>query len=124
MIPNEKEKSSLSPRQCTVSQVNRNDSKTTWIALQIASACTLFSRSGPQQQLAVCRPQKNVPSKEIWLQWRSDIGNWGVFWGQRQIVYQKEHWIVKEALESVYHPRRRLCGRIKSNFAMRFCIIS
>ena len=32
----------------------------------------------------------------------SDIGNWGVFWGQRQIVRQKRHRIVREALESVY----------------------
>ena len=58
----------------------------TWIALRIASVPTLFSRSGPQQLVAVCRPQKNVRGKEIWLQWRSDIGNWGIFWGQRQIV--------------------------------------
>ena len=35
----------------------------------------LFSRSGPQQQLAICRPQKNAPGKKVWLQWRSDIGN-------------------------------------------------
>ena len=60
-----KKKSALSPRQCTVSQVNRNDSKTTWIALQMVSALTLFSRSGPQQLLAVCQPQKNAPGKEI-----------------------------------------------------------
>ena len=33
-----KRKSALSPRQCTVSQVDHNDSKTAWIALQIASA--------------------------------------------------------------------------------------
>ena len=31
-------------------QVDRNDSKTTWIALRIASALTLFSRSGPYSQ--------------------------------------------------------------------------
>ena len=76
---------------------------------------TLFSRSGPQWLPAVCRPQ----GKEIWLQWRSDIGNWGVFWSQRQIVQQKRHWIVREALESVYHPRRRLCWWIKLNFAKK-----
>ena len=79
-----------------VSQVDRNDGKTTWIALWIASAPTLSSRSGPQQLLAVCRPQKNAPGKEIWLQWRSDIENWGIFWGQSQIVLKK-----KKALESV-----------------------
>ena len=27
--------------------------------------------------------------KEIWLQWRSDIGSWGVFWDQRLIVLLK-----------------------------------
>ena len=67
--------------------------------------------------LAVYRPQKNAPGKEIWLQWRSDIRKWGVFWGQRQIVQQKRHWIVREALESVYHPKKRLCWWIKLNFA-------
>ena len=35
---NEEAKSALSLRQCTVSQVNCNDGKTTWIALWIASA--------------------------------------------------------------------------------------
>ena len=98
---NEEEKSALSPRPW------QNCIK---LLLQIASTATLFSRSGSQQQLAVCRPQKNAPGKEIWLQWRSEIGSWGIFWGQRQIVLQKRYRIVKEVLESVYHPRRRLCG--------------
>ena len=78
-----------------MSQVDCNNGKTTWIALQIASTPTLFSRFGPQWLLAVCRPQKNAPEKEIWLQWR-DIGNWGVFLGQKQIILQKKllekHW--------------------------------
>ena len=56
----------------------------------------------PRDYPTVCRPQKNAPGKKIWLQWRSDIGNWGVFWGQRQIVLQ--NWIVREALE--YHLER------------------
>ena len=111
------EKSALSPRQCTMSQLNRNNGKTTWIALWIAS--TLSSRSGPQWLLAVCRPRKNALGKEIWLQWRSDIGNWGVFWSQRQIILQKKHWIVRKVLEQVYHPRRRLCWWIKSDFAKK-----
>ena len=84
-----KKKSALSPRHWTVSQVDHNNSKTTWIAFWIASTPTLFSRSGLQQLLAVCRLQKNTPGKEIWFQWRSDIGNWGIFWGQRQIILQK-----------------------------------
>ena len=29
----------------------------------------------PLQLLAVCRPQKNAPGKENWLQWRSDKEN-------------------------------------------------
>ena len=62
-----KKKSSLLPRQCTVSQIDRSDSKTIWIALWTASTPTLFSRSGPQQLLAICRSQKNAPGKEIWL---------------------------------------------------------
>ena len=49
-------------------QVDRNNDKTTWIALQITSAPTLFSRSGPQQLLADCRPQKNAPRQKAWLQ--------------------------------------------------------
>ena len=62
-----------------LSQIDGNDGKTTWIALPIASAPTLFSRSGPQWLLAVCKPQKNASGKDIMLQWKSDIGNWGVF---------------------------------------------
>ena len=93
------EKSALLLRQCIVLQVDCYDHKTTWIALWLASTTTLFYFS------PVCRPQKNAPGKEIWLQWRSDTGKWDVFWDQRQIVLQKRHQIVREALESVYHPR-------------------
>ena len=74
--------------------------------------------------LAVCRPQKNARGKDIWLQWRSDIGNWGVFWGQRQIVLQKWYQIVREALELVYHPKKRLCWLIQWNFSKNGCFIS
>ena len=105
---NKEEKSAPSPRQCTVSQVDHNDSKTTW-KLRIASAPSLFSRAGSQGLLAVCRPQKNAPGKEIWFQWKSDIGNWGVFSGQRQFVRQKKHRNDREAFQSVYHHRERLC---------------
>ena len=52
---------------------------------------------------------KRMPRKEILLQWKIDIGKWGIFWAQRQIVPQKMHRIVREALESVYPPIRRLC---------------
>ena len=82
--------------------------QTIWIALWMASTPALFSRFGPQRLLSFCRPLKNAPGKEIWFQWRSDIRKWGVFWDQRQIVLQKRHQIVRVALESVYHPRKRL----------------
>ena len=65
---NEEEKSAPSPRQYTTSQVYRNDGKTTWVALQIASARTFSSRSGPKRQLAVSKLQKNAPDKEFWHQ--------------------------------------------------------
>ena len=76
----------------------------------------------PQRLLAVCRPQKNAPEKEIWLQWRSDIRNWGVFWGQSQIIQQKRHQIVRETLESVYHPRRRLLMN-KVEFCLKVMVL-
>ena len=44
---NEEEKGALSSRQCAVSQVGHNDSKTPWIALRIFSVPSLFSVSGP-----------------------------------------------------------------------------
>ena len=64
MATTEEEKSALSPRQCTVSQVDCNNGKIIWIALRIGSAPTLFSRSSPQWLLAVCRPLKNAPERE------------------------------------------------------------
>ena len=76
----------------------------------------------PWQLLAVCRRQKNTPDKEICLQWRSDIRNWGAFCGQRHIILQKRHWIVREALESVYHPRRRLLMN-KVAFCLRVVVL-
>ena len=88
--PQMKKKKVLFHQDNALSQVDCNDGKTIWIALRTASASTLFSISDRQRLLAICRLQKNAPGKEIWLQWRSDIGNWGVFWGQRQIVLQKK----------------------------------
>lgn len=43
MTWNEEEKSAISSRQCTVSEVGRNDGKTASILLWIASASTIFS---------------------------------------------------------------------------------
>ena len=108
MATKEEEKSTLSSKQCTVSQVDHNDGKTTWIVLRIASALTLFSRSGSHWPLAVCRPQKNASGKEIWLHGRSKIRNWGVFWGQRQIVLQK----VIKLLEK----RWNQCNNLEGNY--------
>ena len=79
MATTKEEKTALSSRQCTVSQVDRNGGKTIGIPLQITSVLNLFSRFGPQLQLAISRPRKNGQRKEIWLQWRSDVGNCGVF---------------------------------------------
>ena len=63
--------------------------------------------------------KRMLQGKVNWLQWRRDIGNWRVFWDQRLILLQKRHWIVRQLLESVYHPRRRLSWWIKSNFTQK-----
>ena len=115
--PQMKKEKVLFHKSNAMSQVDRNDGKTTWIAFWIAATLTLSSRSDLQWLLAVCRFQKNAPEKEIWLQW-SDIRNWSVFWDKRQIVLQKKDGIVREALESVYHPRRRLLMN-KVKFCLR-----
>ena len=83
MTPNEQEKSALSPKQCTASQVDRNDVKITWIALWIAFPSTVFSGSVSQWLLPVYKPKKNTPGNETWLQLRSGSWNWSAFWGQR-----------------------------------------
>ena len=62
---------------------------------------------------------KNVPGKEIWLQWRSDYRNWGLFWEQRRIILQKRHRKVREALEWMYYAWNRLYWWIKSNFSKK-----
>ena len=81
-------KSALSRRQCSVSQRQNY--------MNCTSNCF---RTHPVLQvwhpwlLAVCRPQKNAPGEEIWLQWRSDIGNWGVFWGQKHRSTKKAYYV-------------------------------
>ena len=49
----------------TMSQVDHNDNKTTWIALRIVFTPTLFSRSGSQWLLAVCRHQIMLQGKRF-----------------------------------------------------------
>ena len=46
-----KKKSALSPRQCTVSQVDRNNGKIARIALWIASPSTVSSGSGSNEEV-------------------------------------------------------------------------
>ena len=114
---NEEEKSALSLKQCIVSQDVRNNNKIARIALRISSPSTVFSGSGSQRLLPARRPKSNAPGKEIWLEWRSDCRNWSLFWGQRQIVPQKRHRNIREALEWMYHSWRRLYWWMKPNFA-------
>ena len=80
---NEQEKSALLPRQCAMSQVARYHGEIEWIELRIASTTTIFTGSGPQQLLPVCRPQKNAPRKEILLQRGSHHRNERLFRGLR-----------------------------------------
>ena len=115
MATNEVGKNALSLRQCTVSQVDCNDGKTTWIALWIASTPTLFSSN----YWLFADLKRMLQVKRFGSNWRSYIRNQGNFWDQRQVVLQKRHQIVKEALESVNHPSRRLYWWIKSNFASK-----
>ena len=118
MATNEKEKRALSSRQYTVSQVDCNDGKTIWIALRIVPQPAYSSDLVPSDNWLFCRPQNKATGKEDLAPMKTWIGTWGVFWGQRQIVLQKGHRIVREALESLYNSRRGLCWWIKSNFAL------
>ena len=63
---NEEEKSALAPRQCAVSQVARYHNEIEWIDLRIASAPIIFTGSGPQRLLSVCRPQKMLQGKRFY----------------------------------------------------------
>ena len=64
----------------TKTMQHRNNGKIARIALSIAYLSTVYSGSVSQRLLPVCRPIKNAPGKDIWLQWRSDCRNWSVFW--------------------------------------------
>ena len=99
MATNKEEKSALSPRQYTLSQVNRNDGKTTWIALWIASAPHphLYSPDlVPQQLLAVFRHQKNAPGKDL-----APMKKWYQKLRPKTNCSTKRYRIVREALKSV-----------------------
>ena len=89
---NEEEKSALSPKQCTVSQVDCNDGKTTWIALWIASIPTLFSRSvlpgttGCLQTSKECSRERDLAPMKKW------------YWKLRCILRPKTNRSIKKAL--------------------------
>ena len=74
MATDEEGKSALSPKQCTVSQVDCNYSKITWITEAISNCfCT-------HPILQIWTPTTTgclhtSKGKEIWILWRSDIGN-------------------------------------------------
>lgn len=56
IVPYDEENSALSSRQCTVSQVDKNDGNNTENALPIVSASTTFARFGPYLLLSIHRP--------------------------------------------------------------------
>ena len=72
----------------------------------------------PKWLLAVCRPQKNAPGKEIWLQWRSNIGNRG----QRQIIPQKRYWIVR-SVEIRVSPSKETMMMNKVEFCLKVVVL-
>ena len=76
---NQEEKSAHSPRQCTMSQINQNDTKTTGIAFRIASRTRSILDIWPPVTTGCLQTSKECSRKEIWLLRRSDIENWGVF---------------------------------------------
>ena len=58
-------------------------------ALRTTSAITLFSRSGPQRQLAICRIQKNTPGKDL-----APMKKW--YWKPRCILRPKTNCSTKK----------------------------
>ena len=67
-----------------MSQVDRKDGKTTGITLRNATPDAILKMAPSDYWLFA--DLKTASRKEFWLQWRSDIVNWNVFWGQRQVV--------------------------------------
>ena len=53
-------------KTCAMSQVARYHDKIEWIELRIASASTIFTGSGSQRLLPVCRPQKMLQGKRFY----------------------------------------------------------
>ena len=86
------EKSALSPTQCTVSQVRCNNGKTTWIALWIASALTLFSRSGSPAITGCLQTSKECSRKRDLAPMKKR------YWKLRCILRPKTNCSTKKAL--------------------------
>ena len=70
----------------------------------------------------VCRPQKNAPEKDLapMKKWYRKLRC--IYFEAKDIVLQKSI-IVREALESVYHPRRRLCWWKKVKFCLKVVLL-
>ena len=98
-----------------MSQIYHNNGKITWIALQIASTPTYSLDLAPSDHWLFADLKRMLQRKRLIS---SDSGNWGVFWGQRQIVLQKgiklleKRWNQCITLEGDY-------WWIKSNFAWK-----
>ena len=59
------------------------ESRLKWPKTQTSAGKVLTSVFWDVQSILFINYLVNAPGKEIWLQWRSDIGKWGIFWGQR-----------------------------------------
>lgn len=68
-----KEQRTVSPGQCTLSQVYENNRGIEWNTLWVASSDTVFSSTGSQQLFTSCRPQTDSPGENIWLKGRSCV---------------------------------------------------
>ena len=93
--------------------------KTTWSVLQIASTPTLFSSSSSPNKYWLFADLKRM------LQGKRFGSNEEVISETETYLEAKDKCSIKEALnclrsmESVYHPRRRLCWWIKSNLTKK-----
>ena len=87
-----KKKNVLSPRQCILSQVHRNDGKTTWILLRIAFAPILFSRSGPPATTGCFKTSKECS-------WQRDLVPMKWYRKLRRILRPKTNCSTKKGIE-------------------------
>ena len=94
-----KKKRALSPRQRTVSQVDRSDDKTTLIAIQIASHQHHSFDLALSDYWLFADLKRMLQGKRFGSN-EEGISKTEVFWGQK-IVLHKRHRIIREALEYV-----------------------